>query len=205
MTDWDLIKSEPLPISKVERPSEFTPNPPTAFTQTTPEKPETLSAQIGQLSNGARRVVMLPKGSPMPTAFPMGSSITNDGMGNVYLFRPDLISRSEIKSAAKNNKLNEILGSATMGMGAPDKSQIPENSPAVVARDANGVEIQSTLTPESTINNAMAAAQSLAPPGGSVSVEPPKRVINSRINPWQLIRSEPLKEQIRDLAPPTPY
>lgn len=172
--------SEPIKPNNVDRPSAATPNPPTAFNPTAPEKPETLDMQLQQLGSGIRRAVMLPKGSGMPSQFPPGTSVTHDGLGNNYIFRPDLIRKSEIHSAAKNNKLTEVLGSSKVGMGAPDKSALGPDPVTVVSRGPNGAEAQSIATDERHFPATMLAAKHLTPRGGRISVEPASRVIRQR-------------------------
>ena len=167
--------------TKTQTVSPQTPNPPTAAKPTVPENPATLAAQTDQLVAGQRKVVMYPKGTPAPTSFPQNSAVTSDRFGNTYVFRPDLITRAAIKKAAENNTLNEILGDAEMGMGVPDKSAIPPDSPTVVARDAQGNEVHAALTPEENAATAVEVAHRLTPSGGSVSVEPPSTVIGQRM------------------------
>ena len=98
-----------------------------------------------QLGAGTRKVVMFPKGQGQPTAFPAGIAITHDEFGNTYAFRPDLIKRAAITTAARNNTLPEILGGPE-GMGAPDKSALPGPPVAVVAKGPDGTEAQTTVT-----------------------------------------------------------
>lgn len=174
-------REAPPKPSKTETVSPDTPNPPTAAEPTVPENPATLAAQTEQMTAGKRRVVMYPKGTPAPTSFPQNSAVTSDRFGNTYVFRPDLIARSAIKKAAENNTLNEILGDADMGMGVPDKSAIPPNSPTVVARDAQGTEVHAALTPEENAHTAIEAARRLMPEGGSIGIEPPAQVIGQRM------------------------
>jgi N12 class adenine-specific DNA methylase len=164
----------------VERVSPATPNAPTAAVPTAPESPETINLQLQQLGAGQRKVVMFPKGTPAPAAYPPGTAITSDAFGNTYAFRPDLIKRADIKKAAKNNTLHEILGSSAMGMGAVDKSQLPPDAPAVTAQAADGTEVQSTATDEASLPATIEATQQVTPPGGTVSIKPAEQVIGER-------------------------
>jgi N12 class adenine-specific DNA methylase len=169
----------PKPAS-VEKVSPATPNPPTAAVPTAPEAPETIALQLQQLGEGHRKAVMFPKGTPAPTVYPPGTAVTSDAFGNTYVFRPDLTNRSAIKRAAKNNTLPEILGSAEMGMGAPDKSALQGEPVTVVGRAPDGTEAQSTGTDQANLPVTLAATQHVTPPGGSVSVEPAENVIAER-------------------------
>jgi len=155
-------------------------NPPTAATATTPESPETIAAQVTQLGEGTRRVVMFPRGQGQPAQFPDNVGITSDGLGNTYAYNKDLITPAAVQTAARNNTLPEILGHAQMGMGAPDKSMLQGDVVVVVVRDANGVEVQSTATDEAHLEQTTAASQALMPEGGSVGIETPEQAVGGR-------------------------
>ena len=134
-------KPEPVKPTPVAKVSPATPNPPTAAIPTQPESPETITLQVGQLGQfgqpvqpSQRKVVMFPGGQGMPdlTTLPAGVKLTHDEFGNVYVYRPDLITPGDIHRAAKNNTLPEVLG-GPLGMGAPDKSGIQGTPVAVVS------------------------------------------------------------------------
>lgn len=174
--------------AQVQRVSPATPNPPTAALPTAPEKPETIALQVQQLGEGGRRVVMFPKGTTQPGQWPAGVSLTHDEFGNTYAYRPDLIRKSEIRSAAKNNKLSEVLGSAEQGMGAPDKSALQGNPVVVTARTPEGAEAQSTATDTANLPATVAATHAVMPEGGSVSIETPEQAVADRTpNGWGAI------------------
>ena len=168
--------------TQTERVSPDTPNPPTAAVPTTPESPETLALQMQQLGAGQRKVVMFPKGTPTPTpgTYPPGTAITSDGLGNTYIYRNDLTTRSAVKRAAKNNQLHTLLGSTDMGMGTVDKSALQGDPITVVARGPDGTEAQSTATDQANLPATIAASQQVTPPGGTVSIEPPEQVLAER-------------------------
>ena len=202
---WSLIKSEPIPPTQVDRPSVHTPNAPTAATPTIPEKPETLAMQTQQLATGARRVVMYTPGTA-PVDYPPGVAVTHDSLGNVYLYRPDLIKKSEIHAAAKNNELPSILGSASQGMGTADKTALAPNPSTVVVRGPDGTEIQSAAADDAHIPTAIAAAHDVTPDGGAVTVERADGVIGQRMGMdspstsqsaggWDIVKSEPLSTE----------
>ena len=187
--------------NKVDRVSPATPNPPTAAVQTTPESPDTIALQLQQLEGGQRKAVMLPKGTPAPETYPEGTAVTSDAFGNVYVFRPDLTSRAEIKCAAKNNKLSDLLGSADAGMGAPDKTALQGEPTTVVARSPDGTEAQSTATDQANLPATIAATQQVTPPGGSLSIEPPEQVLADRRNE---VPAPPLVAPSQVVAPQPP-
>ncbi len=167
---------EPPKPSKVQRVSDATPNPPTAAIPTAPESPETIALQLQQLGTvgqpvtpNQRKAVMFPKGQGMPPLETLGGlQIAHDKFQNVYVFRPDLIDRGQITSAASNNKLPEILG-GPFGMGAPDKTALQGPPIAVKATDANGVEAQTPVTDAQSLPQTIAATHAVTPPGGTVS------------------------------------
>ncbi|MDE2098946.1 MAG: strawberry notch family protein [Patescibacteria group bacterium] len=171
--------AEPPKPTPVQRVSPDTPNPPTAYTATEPESPQTIAIQLQQLGEGTRKVVMFPKGQGQPTTFPPGAALTHDDFGNTYVYRPDLIKKSAIHSAARDNRLPEVLG-GPMGMGAPDKSALHGEPVTVVSRAADGTEVQSTATDQENLPVTHAATQMVTPPGGTVSVEPAEKVVVER-------------------------
>ncbi len=180
---------EAPPPPKVGKVSSATPNAPTAATPTQPEAPETIALQIQQMGRFGepvqpgqpqRRVVMFPGGQGMPDLSALnGLAITNDGMGNTYAYRKDLISAAEIHHAAKNNTLPDILGHAELGMGVPDKSQT-EGGVAVTAHAPDGTEIQTAVAPTDGIPGAIEAAHAVTPEGGHVTVKTPEQALEER-------------------------
>lgn len=201
-------EQEPTPPTPVDRVSADTPNPPTAAIPTQPESPETMALQLQQLGEGARRVVMFPKGEGMPDleTFPANVKLTHDKFGNTYAYRPDLIKGSAIHKAAENNTLTEVLG-GPMGMGAPDKGALGGEPPiTVVGRGPSpdgvtpGVEAQSTVTDAANLPVTHAATQAVTPAGGTVSIEHPADVIAGRGGVPPAVASE----QAAGVASPSP-
>lgn len=180
---------EPLPVAEPSKPDTVqrvgpdTPNPPTAAIPTQPESPETIALQMGQLRDGARRVVMFPQGGGQPFEAehfgdaPIG--ITHDPFGNTYAYRKDLIAEGDIHRAAKDNTLPEILGGRG-GLGAPDKTAIQSDPIAVVARGPDGTEAQTTVTDAAHLPETHSATQAVMPAGGSVSIEQPADILARR-------------------------
>jgi hypothetical protein len=159
------------------------PEPPediTAAKPTVPERPETIKAQLKQLTARKRRVVMLPKGTP--GIVPKGMKLFRDEYGNRYIYHPQLITEGKIRKAIQTNSLPSILGATKNGMGAPDKSQLSE-SIAVVGRTRNGVTTQATATDARHLATTIRQVKKLTPKGGKVSIEPPEIEIRRRISP----------------------
>lgn len=192
--------AEPSEPSDVERVSEHTPNPPTAAIPTTPEHPATIDLQLQQLGQHLRKVVMLPRGTPPPMRYPPGVAITSDSYGNIYAYDPGQIKKSAIHSAAKRNKLPEILGSTQLGLGAPDKAALPPDAPVVTAHAADGTEAQSTATSPEALPLTIAATQAVTPPGGRVSIGRAPQVLRGRL--YQGVQQP---EPLPDLAAPAAF
>lgn len=165
----------------------------TAGIPTEPESPETYAVQLQQLREGTRKVVMFPGGQGMPDLTTLeGFSITHDEVtapdgsrvNNVYVYRkgvgPGMVEPGEIKSAAKNNTLPELLGHTELGMGAPDKTALKGEPIAVTAHAPDGTEVQSTATDAENLPQTVATTHALTPPGGTVSVGPPAKVLAER-------------------------
>ena len=210
---YRAVPREAIKPSTVQRPSSATPNPPTAAIPTMPERPETMELQVQQLAAGQRKVVMFPKGTPTPTQFPMVEagqqpiSLQHDKFGNVYAYRPDLISKHEISTAASHNKLPEVLGSALNGMGASDKSILPSDAPVVVSRAPDGTTVQATATDD--IRRTVDAAKDVTPPGGAVTIESVEQQMAERAAPPpasapQILPQAPQPPLGREVVPTQP-
>lgn len=181
-----LPPREPVEASKVQKVSPATPIPPTAAIPTQTESPETIALQVSQLGQfgtpvhpDQRKVVMFPGGQGQPIIPPAGLALANDGLGNTYLFRPDLITRSAIRTAARNNTLTEILGGPA-GMGAPDKSALQGPPIAVTGKDANGVEAQTTVTDAQSLPHTVLATHAVTPLGGRIEIKAPNQALQDR-------------------------
>jgi 2'-5' RNA ligase len=165
------------PISSQVEPTQPAPS---AALDTVPETPATIATQVEQLQGGLRRVVMLPKGTPLVKR-PKGMQSYQDEGGNTYFYNPTLTNFQQIDQAVQQNRLPELLGATQGGMGAPDKSQIAGPPEAVVAKDAQGETVQAALTDPGNLGPAIAQAQKVTPPGGAVDVEPPEAEIAHRL------------------------
>lgn len=207
MADGGVVPARAKAKQQVERVSEATPDPPTAAVPTEPESPETIAIQTQQLALGGRAAVMLPKGTAAPDVYPPGTSVTADQFGNIYLFRPDLTSGAEIRKAAKNDELPQVLGSADpaagggrVGMGTVDKSKLAGDPVAVVADAADGTEVQATATDGKHLPATLAATRKLTPKRGRVSVTKTAPVVISRRQSALARMSRP--RPLADLAQP---
>lgn len=150
---------------------------------TIPETPRTLAIQLDQLKQGIRRVVFIARGSkvhPNPADFGARKLTLPSGE---YYYKPDMIRPQEIIKAVANHELNEILGSATEGYGAPNKERLHPPIAAVVAKSKNGDVAHSALTDIDHAGSAIKASEDLTPNGGSVGIENPIQEIKRRIKP----------------------
>lgn len=147
---------------------------------TIPETPKTLLIQLGQLAAGQRRVVFVARGSKLkinPAQY--GAQLHRSPAGDFY-FNPKLIKRAEIVAALKDHRLNEILGDADLGYGAPPKQDLEPPVEAVVSRDQQGETVQGALTDPPHEQQSIAAANAITPEGGSVTVEDPATELTHR-------------------------
>lgn len=139
----------------------------------TPETPRTLAIQLEQLQDGARRVVFVARGSKDKiNAADYGMKRITLPPGD-FIYDPKAIKPREIIAAVNNHELADILGSATKGYGAPDKTELQGDPMAVVARDADGETANSALTDPEHLEQTIEAAGDVTPQGGAISVEPP--------------------------------
>ncbi len=145
---------------------------------TVPETPATISTQLDQLAQGARKVVMLPEGTPTQPSPP--GMATYLYKGNRYVYDPKLISGENLREAVNTGRITDILGPTDGGLGVPDKSQLTSPPQSVVSRDAQGNEVQSSLADEASVPVAMEQAGKITPEGGQVTVEDPAIVIGER-------------------------
>ncbi|SHL43508.1 hypothetical protein SAMN05216428_102398 [Nitrosospira sp. Nsp11] len=136
----------------------------------TPERIETLNAQMDALAEGRKPGVLLTPGEPMPHSLPEGVQAAEIPGRGTLLYRDDATLQ-----AALDNRMGEALG-----YGIDEK---PGTDQVVTARDANGTVIQDVATdgrPE-----VEQAAAGVAGEHGSVEVRPvgeamAERAANSR-------------------------
>lgn len=174
---------ESVKPDKVAKVGPGTQNPPTAATQTEPESPATIAIQMQDLAIGKRKVVMFPGGIGMPAlgTYPAGDiRQTSDKFGNTYLYRGDMTHEGEIKRAAADNTLPELLGHSVLNTGTVDKSEIQGEPIAVSAHAQDGTEAHTAVAGEAQLPTAIAAAHALTPPGGSVHVGTPEQALEGR-------------------------
>tara|TARA_R110000868_G_scaffold187316_1_gene429818 strand:- start:6131 stop:10426 length:4296 start_codon:yes stop_codon:yes gene_type:complete len=147
--------------------------------KTVPESPRTLELQRQMLMQGKRKAMLYTPGTPIPPPI-QGIMGVRTPQGVIH-YNPSLISHEEVVHAAKNNRLNEVLG-----LGPYSKDDVAEKvmggEPllAVVSRDQNGHEAVSAAGTPSTANEQIASLHEHAPEGGSVGIEPFEQVVGER-------------------------
>lgn len=154
----------------------------TANIQTVPEKADAIMEQLGQLADLKRRVVMIPRGT-FPHTPPKGMVTHADQGGNRFIFNPNLIGIHDIKVAIASNRLPSILGAASGGMGAPDKSKLRGSVVNVAAKSPKGFTVQSTATDRPHLKISVKQSSKILPKGGTISIESPGKEIARRLRP----------------------
>jgi hypothetical protein len=157
------------------------PLPPTAAQPTSPEARDTLKIQLAQLKSGKRRCVMFPRRTPVPFSARQFNAQRIDTSAGTFFFNPRLISAQQIRTAITSNNLPAILGDKDLGYGAPDKSQLTPPIRAVTALAPSGVPVQDVATDQAHEPQAIAAAQAVTPPGGSVEEKSADSALADRI------------------------
>jgi hypothetical protein len=150
---------------------------------TVPELPRTLRIQLTQLAEGKRKAVFIPKGSKVKVNPAQYKAVLHRTAAGDVFFNPKLTSHAKIDAAFKNHELNELLGDAQAGYGAPPKQDLQPPVSAVVSRAPDGTVAHGALTDPAHKGTALAVAQHLTPPGGHASVESPDAVVAERQQP----------------------
>lgn len=152
--------------------------------QTVPESRAALHAQVEQLANRNRAVVVFPKGtkaSDLPPV-PAGMKRVSGGMKDVatIYYDPDRISGLDIRKAVREGRINELIG-----IGPYSKEEIAarvqagEPAVGVVGRDAEGNEVQSAVgTPSTAPEQAAAISRD---PNLTVGIEHPADTLGARV------------------------
>lgn len=126
--------------------------PPKNATPTVPERPEAISAQLEALKDGTRDAVLVTPGARRPP-IPPGYRTVNTSEG-IFIYDPKVITEKTIRAKVADGTFGrDLLGHVA------EKPAEGEPAATVVARDAQGNEIQSSAVPPEV---AKAQAESLA-------------------------------------------
>lgn len=163
---------------------------------TVPEKQDTLNIQRAELvdPDSERIVVQYPKGTKMKLyPKPKEARIERypSGKYGTFDFDASKITRAEISAAAKNNRLNELLG-----LGPFNKQEVAESASAgatpvaVTERTPGGTEVKAAAgTTETAPVQQQALEETKAAPENTVQVEDPRTVIEDRLEPAPVRRT----------------
>jgi len=172
--------SEPLARDEVATPKMQTVG---AGEKLAPETAATLKAQTDALSKGTNPIVYFPKGQGNLPEPPENATVTvvpgeKQGAGTYY--HDDSVTPEQIKTAVDDGSYHKLLGYTQA------KEEAIKGKPAgVVARDANGTELNAGLVDSS---NPQAVAEQAATfarqfPESKIGVESPESVITNRQAP----------------------
>lgn len=140
----------------------------------TPESPETVQAQLQQLTEGKRKAVLLTPGEKV-MGVPEGVKTLQTPRGTFY-YDVNKINARTIKRAIDFDRLSEILGDSDLGYGAPNKKDLEGPISAVTAREGD-VDVQSVATDQKNLLKTVEAAKRV---GSKVWIEPPEEVLKRR-------------------------
>jgi hypothetical protein len=151
----------------------------------TPEKPETLQAQVDALADGTNPVVYIRKGQTNAPAPPEGAQVTevaSDKPGAGTYYHDDSVTPEEIKSAVKDGTYGSLLGNIQTKAEAIGTGTTQTPPVAVTARDDQGNEVQSSLVAGDSSEAQTAQSAKLAEkyPTAKIGVETPEQVVSAR-------------------------
>jgi hypothetical protein len=156
-----------------------------ASTETTvPEPAETLQSQIKDLADGRRPAVLLPK--DLKTADrpprPNGDFATYgiEGVGTFY-YDPKKVSARQLRAAAREGRLNEVLGMASTSKVDAAQAVAAGAEPGVVqVRDEQGTPKVEAATSSATVAQDASQIAAQAAPTDTVQITTPEAVIAER-------------------------
>lgn len=139
-------------------------------TTSVPERPETVGAQLDAVAQGTRPAVLFTEGTPRPTR-PKGLDAIRTQEG-VFYFDPKQVTGETLQQKVADGTYGELLGHVE-----PKSEATTE---AVVARDAEGNEVQaSAVSPENVTRQAEVLQQQY--PDATVRPELAEDVIAERL------------------------
>jgi hypothetical protein len=147
---------------------------------TVPEPRVQLAAQVQELAEGSRDVVMIPKGTPVPKK-PKGLKYTQVAGVGVFYHR-DNVSSDEIRAAVKEGRINELLkmGPTTKEEAAADVQQGAD--PLVVqVRNEEGVPTTEAASSSATVAQDASAIAEQATPGSTIQLTAPEQALAERV------------------------
>ena len=156
---------------------------------TVPEAPASFPAQTAQAQapappsaepSAVRKGVLYPAGTAAP-AKPAGMNSVKIPEVGVIHYDPGKITRYKVQQAAKQGKLNEVLGLGPVDKGeALGRIAQGEGPVAVTERTPAGTEVKAAAGTTETAPAQVAALESAKAPENTVAVETPANVIQMR-------------------------
>lgn len=147
---------------------------PDGLSQTVPEKPATLRAQMNWLAMGKRKVVLVTPGEALPE-IPLHMAVLHSRLG-LFIYDRLRVGEHEIFHALATDRLGDLLG-----YGIKSKPEPGREVGAVVVRSRNGHEKQAVVTDLEHFESAVRAAQAVADAGDTVGLEPCEQVLDERM------------------------
>lgn len=150
----------------------------TSSYRTVPEQPAALAAQLRLVADGRKPALLVPKGTPdtvRENALALGLREAVTVAGTFY-YNPDQVKRTELRRAALNNTIGEVLG-----YGIAAKPDERDAIGAVTVRGPDGAEKFSVATDRKNLTKVARAAGRLVDDGDVVDLEPVPAVLARRL------------------------
>jgi|GEM_PF-5921731 len=146
--------------------------------QTLPEKPEALEAQLQLVADGRKPALLIPSGTEDtigPAAAQAGLKLATTKIGHFW-FDPQRTTRMDIRRAVNADRVGDILG-----YGIPSKPDPAEAIGVVTVRDPQGVEKFAVATDRRRLNRVATAAGRVMDESDTLTLERPEDVLNARL------------------------
>jgi hypothetical protein len=148
---------------------------------TVPETRATLLEQQKQLIDGTRKVQMFPEGTK-PLRVPKGMGVIKVG-NDVFHYRPAEIKANEIRTAAREGRLNDVLDLGPLSKDdVLQRAAAGEPPVAVTERTPDGTEVKTSAATAPTANIQAAHLEATKTPGNTVQAEHPAKTIDERLD-----------------------
>lgn len=148
---------------------------------TVPEAPSAINAQMQALIAGNKPAVLIPNGTEMPKDIPKGFGAVNVPEGILIVKDTPGTKTGESAQMAKVGlERGTITMDQLLGMSGP-KPAPGEPAVAVEAKTPQGTEAMTQVAKPEDIPVAAEAVGKVVPPGGSVEVTTPEKVVAERV------------------------
>jgi hypothetical protein len=150
----------------------------TSSYNTLPEKPESLTAQLRLVADGRKPAMLVPKGtadSVQTEAKEAGLRAAVTVAGTFY-YNPDRVTRIELRRAALQNRVGEVLG-----YGIAGKPDAEDAIGVVTVRDPQGMEKFAVATDEKNLPKVARAAAKVTDAADTVELEAVAEILRRRV------------------------